>query len=76
MQSNRGNNDDDVSSLGQVSTQAGTNNRHVYQLVQMPTTLPPAPNGNTPPQIPNQDPNQTNNEGSIRSSNAGNAFGR
>ena len=78
-----GNGGDDISSLGDPSVSRISDGRHLYKLVQ----LPPAPTGGAPT-APDGNPGTHNNANvaqgsgnqrstsSIRSTNAGNAFGR
>ena len=69
----RNNRSDDVSSLGQGTV---NNERQVYQLVQVPGTLPPAPDDNQPPIPPTVSGSSNSRGDGTRSTNAGNAFGR
>jgi hypothetical protein len=66
------NRNDDVSSLGQGTT---TNERQIYQLVQVPGNLPPAPSDSQPPIPPTVSGSNSRGDGT-RSTNAGSAFGR
>ena len=61
---------DNVSSFGDQTSGGNNNDRHIYQLVQ----LPPVPS-NKAPNPPNSGQNN-NNSDNTRSSNAGSAFGR
>ena len=69
---------DDISSLGDTTNDQ--NNRHIYQLVQLPpaptNNNPIAPQDNSPLTNNNQNSNNGNSGPTIRSTQAGNAFGR
>jgi hypothetical protein len=70
---------DDISSLG-GATNEGQNNRHVYQLTQLPpaptNNVPIAPQNNPPLTNNNHNSNSSNSGAATRSTQAGNAFSR